>query len=92
MPAVPALPRLDVRSRGWEIYNSESGRLDAQMRNAIYGYAADPGKQTRAAYMREIVVPGMARLLHRAAYDFTKAYDYNRSRHAIGCYHCHRVS
>jgi len=89
MPAVPALPRVDLRERGWEIYNRG---LDAQMRNAIYGYAADPGRQTRAAYMREAVVPGMARLLHREPYDFTRPYEYNRSRHTLGCYHCHRVS
>jgi len=61
------------------------------MRNAIYGYVADSEKQRKAAYMREVVVPGMARLLHRPAYDFTRPYDYNRSRDAIGCYHCHTV-
>ena len=92
MPAVAALPRLDLRERGWEIYNAGSVRLDAQMRNAIYGYVADSEKQTRAAYMREIVAPGMARLLHRPAYDFSRPYEYNRTRHALGCYHCHRVS
>ena len=92
MPAVSALPRLDLRERGWEIYNGGPGRLDAQMRNAIYGYVADSEKQSRAAYMREAVVPGMARLLRRPPYDFTKPYEYNRSRHALGCYQCHRVS
>ncbi len=61
------------------------------MRNAIYGYLADSDKQSKAAYMREVVVPGMARLLHRPPYDFTKPYDYNRARDAIGCYHCHTV-
>lgn len=89
MPAVAALPVPDVRERGWETWGAS---LDAQMRNAIYGYAADSDKQSRATYMREVVVPGMARLLHRPAYDFTQPYDYNRSRHALGCYHCHRVS
>ena len=64
---------------------------DDQMRNAIYGYLADPEKQRRAAYMREVVLPGMATLLHRPAYDFTRPYAYNRSRLAFGCYHCHRV-
>jgi hypothetical protein len=88
MPSVAALPLPDVKERGWETY---SARMDAQMRNAIYGYVADSDKQGKAAYMREVVVPGMARLLHRPAYDFTKSYDYNRSRDAIGCYHCHRV-
>ena len=43
-------------------------------------------------YMREVVMPGMARLLHRPAYDFTRPYEYNRSRRALGCYHCHQVS
>ena len=88
MPAVAALPLPDVKEHGWEMY---SGRMDAQMRNAIYGYVADSDKQGKAAYMREVVVPGMARLLRRPAYDFTRSYEYNRSRDAIGCYHCHRV-
>ena len=88
MPAVAALPLPDVKERGWETY---SGRMDAQMRNAIYGYVADSEKQGKAAYMREVIVPGMARLLHRPAYDFTRPYEYNRSRDAIGCYHCHTV-
>ena len=88
MPAVAALPLPDVRDRGWETWG---GSMDAQMRNAIYGYVAESDNQAKAAYMREIVLPGMAGLLHRPAYDFTKSYDYNRSRHAIGCYHCHRV-
>jgi hypothetical protein len=88
MPAVAALPQPDVKERGWEIYG---GGMDAQMRNAIYGYLADSEKQKRAGYMRETVMPGMARLLHRPAYDFTQSYDYNRSHHALGCYHCHRV-
>ncbi len=88
MPAVAALPKPDLRDRGWETYTSA---MDAQMRNAIYGYVAESGNQAKAAYMREIVLPGMARLLHRAPYDFTRPYEYNRSLHAIGCYHCHRV-
>jgi hypothetical protein len=88
MPAVAALPQPDLKERGWEIYG---GGMDAQMRNAIYGYLADSEKQTKAGYMREVVMPGMARLLHRPAYDFTRSYDYNRSRRALGCYHCHRV-
>ena len=88
MPGVAALPRPDVKEQGWERY---SAAMDAQMRNAIYGYTAEPDKQHHAAYMREVVVPGMARLLHRPAYDFTRTYEYNRSRLAFGCYHCHRV-
>jgi hypothetical protein len=88
MPGVAALPQPDVRERGWERY---SGGMDAQMRNAIYGYLAESDKQRKAAYMREIVMPGMARLLHRAPYDFTRPYDYNRQRAAFGCYHCHKV-
>jgi len=66
--------------------------MDTQMRNAIYGYSADTDKQNKAAYMREVVMPGMARLLHRPAYDFTQPYEYNRTHFAFGCYHCHRVS
>ena len=77
MPAVAALPQPDVRDRGWETYTST---MDAQMRNAIYGYIAESDNQSKAAYMREVVVPGMARLLHRPAYDFTRPYEYNRSR------------
>jgi hypothetical protein len=89
MPGVAALPRPDVRTAGWELYG---GPMDAQMRNAIYGYVAESDKQAKAAYMREIVMPGMAQLLHRPAYDFTRPYAFNRSRQAFGCYHCHRVN
>jgi len=88
MPAVAALPQPDVRDRGWEIYTTT---MDAQMRNAIYGYLAESENQAKAAYMREVVVPGMARLLHRPAYDFTRSYEFNRSQRALGCYHCHQV-
>lgn len=88
MPAVAALPQPDVKEEGWERY---SEGMDAQMRNAIYGYLAESEKQHRAGYMREVVMPGMARLLHRPAYDFTRTYAYNRSRIAFGCYHCHQV-
>ncbi|HEY7172778.1 MAG TPA: PH domain-containing protein [Vicinamibacterales bacterium] len=88
MPAVSALPLPDVTMRGWERWG---GPMDAQMRNAIYGYVAESDNQTKATYMREVVLPGMAALLHRPPYDFTRPYDYNRSRLAFGCYHCHRV-
>jgi hypothetical protein len=88
MPGVAALPEPDVKDRGWERY---SGGMDAQMRNAIYGYLAQPEKQSRAGYMREVVMPGMARLLRRPAYDFTRSYAYNRRHAAFGCYHCHKV-
>lgn len=89
MPAVITLPKPDVMASGWERYGD---RMDAQMRNAIYGYTAESDNQTRAAYMREVVMPGMARLLRRPVYDFTRSYEYNRSHVAFGCYHCHRVS
>jgi len=69
MPAVAALPKPDVIDRGWERYGAN---MDAQMRNAIYGYLAESEKQTKAAYMREVVMPGMARILKRPAYDFTQ--------------------
>jgi len=88
MPAVAALPKPDVVGRGWERYNST---MDAQMRNAVYGYLAESDNQATAAHMREVVMPGIARLLHRPAYDFTRSYEYNRTHFAIGCYHCHRV-
>jgi hypothetical protein len=88
MPAVAALPQPDLREKGWERYG---GTMDAQMRNAIYGYLAEPDKQPKAAYMREVVMPGMARLLRRPAYDFTQTYAFNRARLAFGCYHCHLV-
>ena len=88
MPAVSALPEPDLKISGWERY---SGVMDAQMRNAIYGYVAGSENQAKAAYMREVVMPGMARLLHRPAYDFTRPYGYNRSQLAFGCYHCHLI-
>jgi hypothetical protein len=88
MPAVAALPAPDVRDFGWERYNTA---MDAQMRNAIYGYLAESDKQAKATYMREVVMPGMAQLLRRQPYDFTRPYAENRARNAIGCYHCHRV-
>lgn len=88
MPAVGALPAPDLRDLGWERYNTA---MDAQMRNAIYGYLAESDKQAKATYMREVVMPGMARLLRRPAYDFTRPYAENRAQNAIGCYHCHRV-
>lgn len=88
MPAVAALPEPHFKQLGWEL---ASTAMDAQMRNAIYGYLAESDNQARAAYMRQVVMPGMARLLHRPPYDFTKSYEYNRTRAAFGCYHCHRV-
>lgn len=88
MPAVAALPLPDVAVRGWERY---SGGMDAQMRNAIYGYAAESENHQKAAHMREAVMPGMARLLRRPAYDFTRPYEFNRNQAAFGCYHCHQV-
>jgi cytochrome c553 len=88
MPAVATLPRPTVREAGWEHYG---GVMDAQMRNAIYGYGSASENVARAAYMREVVMPGMAALLRRPAYDFTRTYKYNREQFAFGCYHCHRV-
>jgi cytochrome c553 len=88
MPAVAALPQPVVRESGWETYTTT---MDAQMRNAIYGYLAESDNQAKAAYMREVVMPGMAQLLHRPPYDFTRPYEYNRTQHALGCYHCHQV-
>ena len=89
MPAVRALPEPDFRLGGMERYATV---VDSQMRNAVYGYLAEDTKQHRAAHMRGVVMPGMAKLLHRPPYDFTQTYSYNRARFAFGCYHCHMVS
>ena len=88
MPGVRALPEPQIRLAGLE-----RARLwvDPQVRNAVYGYLAEEDKQSIASYMRQVVMPGMARLMHRPAYDFAKSYGYNRSRAAVGCYHCHLV-
>ena len=88
MPGVRALPEPGLRLAGLE---RAKLWLDPQVRNAVYGYLADEDKQSIAAYMRQVVMPGMARLMHRPAYDFAKSYGYNRSRAAVGCYHCHLV-
>ena len=88
MPGVRALPEPELRLAGLERARSW---LDPQMRNAVYGYLAEEDKQSIAAYMRQVVMPGMARLMHRPAYDFAQSYGYNRSRAAVGCYHCHLV-
>jgi cytochrome c553 len=88
MPGVRALPEPELRLAGLE----RAGLwLDPQMRNAVYGYLAEEDNQSTAAYMRQVVMPGMARLMHRPAYDFARSYGYNRSRTAVGCYHCHLV-
>ena len=88
MPGVRALPEPGLRLAGLE---RAKLWLDPQMRNAVYGYLAEEDKQSIAAYMRQVVMPGMAKLMHRPAYDFAKSYGYNRSRAAVGCYHCHLV-
>lgn len=88
MPGVRALPEPELRLAGLERARSW---LDPQMRNAVYGYLAEEDKQSTAAYMRQVVMPGMARLMHRPAYDFAQSYGYNRSHAAVGCYHCHLV-
>ena len=88
MPGVRALPEPEFRSAGME---RAGFWLDPQIRNAVYGYLADEEKQSTAAYMRAVVMPGMAKLMHRPAYDFSRSYGYNRARAAVGCYHCHLV-
>lgn len=88
MPAVRALPEPALRKAGIETHAHTS---DPQLRNAVYGYLAQEQKQQTAVYMRRVVMPGMARLLNRPPYDFTRSYTYNRSRAAFGCYHCHRA-
>jgi hypothetical protein len=88
MPGVRALPEPELRLAGLERARLW---LDPQMRNAVYGYLAEEDKQSIASYMRQVVMPGMAKLMHRPAYDFAQTYGYNRSRAAVGCYHCHLV-
>lgn len=88
MPAVARLPEPALRTFGSEVLHT---RLDPQAHNALFGYLAEADNQSRAAYMREVVLPGMARLLHREPYDFTKPYWHNRDRMTFGCYHCHKV-
>ena len=88
MPGVRALPEPELRLAGLERAKSW---LDPQMRNAVYGYLAEADNQSTASYMRQVVMPGMAKVMHRPAYDFARSYGYNRSRAAIGCYHCHLV-
>jgi hypothetical protein len=88
MPGVRALPEPELRLAGLERARLW---LDPQMRNAVYGYLAEENKQSIATYMRQVVLPGMARLMNRPAYDFAKSYGYNRTRAAVGCYHCHLV-
>jgi cytochrome c553 len=88
MPGVRVLPEPQLRLAGLERARLW---LDPQMRNAVYGYLAEEDKQSIAAYMRQVVMPGMAKLMHRPAYDFAQSYGYNRARAAVGCYHCHLV-
>ncbi len=88
MPGVRALPEPELRLAGMERFGFW---LDPQVRNAVYGYLAEEEKLPTAAYMRRVVMPGMAGLLHRPAYDFTRSYGYNREHAAVGCYHCHLV-
>ena len=92
MPGVSELPYPKVRAGaigGTELYAWLSP--DPQLRNAVYADLAQDDRQATAAYMRQIVMPGMARLLGRPAYDFASSYGANRSQFAFGCYHCHRV-
>ncbi|HUP39522.1 MAG TPA: hypothetical protein VM115_05350 [Vicinamibacterales bacterium] len=88
MPGVRALPEPELRLAGLE---RARRWVDPQMRNAVYGYLAGEDKQSVASYMRQVVMPGMAKLMHRPAYDFSQSFGFNRSRAAVGCYHCHLV-
>jgi hypothetical protein len=83
MPAVRALPEPAVRQ-----FASAAGS-DSQVRNALHGYLAEGDNLPIAAHMRGVVTPGMAALLRRPVYDFARGYEYNRTRAAFGCYHCH---
>jgi len=84
MPAVRTLPEPHVR-------DIAAPGSDSQVRNALHGYLAEEDNSAVAAHMRGVVVPGMAALLRRPAYDFAQTYEYNRARAALGCYHCHLV-
>ncbi|HEY7475150.1 MAG TPA: hypothetical protein VH679_09085 [Vicinamibacterales bacterium] len=92
MPGVSELPYPKVRAGSFgapELYAWLSP--DPQLRNAVYADLAQDDRQATAAYMRQVVMPGMARLLGRPAYDFASSYGANRAQFAFGCYHCHRV-
>jgi hypothetical protein len=90
MPGVSELPYPKVRAGSvGELYAWLSP--DPQLRNAVYADLAQDDRQATAAYMRQVVMPGMARLLGRPAYDFASSYGTNREQFAFGCYHCHRV-
>ena len=62
MPGVRALPEPVFRLAGME---RAGFWLDPQLRNAVYGYLAEEDKLPTAAYMRGVVMPGMAAVLHR---------------------------
>jgi hypothetical protein len=85
MPAVSALPEPAVRG------TAATAGSDSQLRNALHGYLAGENQQRKAAHMRGVVLPGMAALLRRPVYDFVQTYEFNLSRSAFGCYHCHLV-
>jgi hypothetical protein len=92
MPGVSELPYPKVRAGAFgsgELYAWLSP--DPQLRNAVYADLAQDDRQATAAYMRQVVMPGMARLLGRPAYDFAASYGANRAQFAFGCYHCHRI-
>ena len=86
MPAVAALPEPAVNRLAASVGS------DSQVRNALHGYLAEGENQRTAGHMRAVVLPGMAAVLRRPAYDFTRSYEYNRQRGAFGCYHCHVVN
>lgn len=86
MPAVRALPEPAV------LLGADHGtERDGFVNTAIYGYLAAGEHQVTMRRMRDVVLPGMAQLLHRPAWDFTRTYEYNRRHFAFGCYHCHRI-
>ena len=87
MPAVRRLPD----PRILENITEERLRSGSTVQNAIYGYLAEKENQNKMRWMRDVVMPGMARILHRPAYDFTRSYAYNQQRFAFGCYNCHRL-
>ena len=84
---------LDVKAREDAAYAEQSAAAIAEVRSILASFAAfgllPPTESRRPTCVT--VMPGMARILRRPPYDFTRPYAENRARNAIGCYHCHRV-
>jgi cytochrome c553 len=89
---MPAVSRLPYTLAVGATTRRSAQQHDVQVHNALVGELSDYDNAERAEYMRRVILPGMAALLRRPVYDRSRPYDYNRARHAFGCYHCHRLS